>query len=756
MYEAPGNPPEAASAFSFGYLEHLHADAHTVVAAAYKPGQVVVVGRGAKAAPARATLVSAGFWRTLGVRPMLGRFISDEEAHPEHGSRVVVLGHAYWERRFGGDSSIIGRVIAVKGKPYEVIGVAPRGFRGVDLTRSDIWLPLFAYGDGGEHRQWWEGSYNLSFVVRLSAARSEAQVAQELTSLRLLADVEQARGFSGDAASRVKQLPVLLGSVTGALGDDGKRMPEATVSLWLVGVALILLGIAIANVASLLLLRALRRRREIAVRLALGMSRRRLAALLLTESAVLAIIGATASTMVVFAGSAWVQRLMLSQMSTERAGVDWSMFGVAAALTALTALITGLAPMLQARGEQVARVNDGSQHGSARRSPMHASLLLAQTALSVLLLVGAGLFVRSLHRLETMDLGLDTRDVRTVQVRFEGSGRKGRDIVAFYEQALERVRALPGVERASLALQAPLHGARGSSIRLRGADGWFREDRGSQWVNEVSGDFFETTGMRIVQGRAITGADRTGTPVIVVNEALARAAWPDRSPVGDCVYTSFAKDVCIEVVGVVANARTFSLREAQPKLWYYRPLAPDDVDSRVLLVRATPGTPGIDAAIQRTLRDIDPTLPYMDVRVLGDVLDPQMRPWRLGATLFTTFGVLAMLLALLGLYAAVAYAVTQRTREIGVRIAVGATAGSVVRLVLCDGARIALTGIVMGLALAFIGGPFIADLLFDVSPRDPAVLASVGVGVLLAAMLASLLPARRAARVDPVAALRVE
>jgi ABC-type antimicrobial peptide transport system permease subunit len=275
-------------------------------------------------------------------------------------------------------------------------------------------------------------------------------------------------------------------------------------------------------------------------------------------------------------------------------------------------------------------------------------------------------------------------------------------------------------------------------------------------VNEVSGDFFETTGMRIVQGRAITGADRTGTPVIVVNEALARAAWPDRSPVGDCVYTSFSKDVCIEVVGVVANARTFSLREAEQKLWFYRPLAPDDVDSRVLLVRTTPGTPGIEAAIQRTLRDIDPTLPYMDVRVLGDVLDPQMRPWRLGATLFTAFGVLAMLLALLGLYAAVAYAVTQRTREIGVRIAVGATAGSVVRLVLCDGARIALTGIVMGLALAFIGGPFIADLLFDVSPRDPAVLASVGVGVLLAAMLASLLPARRAARVDPVAALRVE
>jgi predicted permease len=755
MYESPGHPREASSSFSYGYLERVRVDAHTVTAAAYMPGKDVVVGEGSDAAQARATLVSAGFWRTLGVRPMLGRFISDDEAHPEHGRRVVVLGHGYWERRFGGDSMLVGRTITVQGNPYEVIGVAPRGFRGVDLTRSDIWLPLFAYGDGGRHLRWWEGSYNLSFVVRLLPGRTQAQAAQELTSLRLIADGEQARRFSDGFASRVKRMPVLLSGVTGALGYDAKRLPEATVSLWLVGVALILLGIALANVASLLLLRALRRQREIAVRLALGMTRRRLAALLLTESAVLAILGAGASVVVAVAGGQWVQQLMLSQMATERAGPDWPMFGFAAALTALTALVTGLAPMLQARGDQVTRVNDGSQHGSARRSPLHVSLLLAQTALAVMLLVGAGLFVRSLHRLETLDLGLNTRDVRTVEVHFEGTGRPGREITAFYEAALERVRELPGVERASLAIEAPLQDGRGAAIRFRGAEDWFRPEQGLL-VNEVTDGFFETTEMRIVQGRAITATDRTGTPVAVVNQALARVGWPGRSPIGDCIYTSFAKDVCVEVVGVVANARSFSIREAEQMLWFYRPLAPNDIDSRVLLVRTRPGVSDVDAALQHTLRDIDPALPYIDVRPLGDVLDPQLRPWRLGATLFTAFGVLAMLLALLGLYAAVAYAVTQRTREIGVRMAVGATAGNVVRLILGDGVRIAVTGIVTGLALALIGGPFIADLLFDVSPRDPAVLASVGGGVLLAAMLASLLPARRAARVDPVTALRVE
>ena len=754
VYEQPGSPRMVSNAFTYGYLEHLRAEARTVEGAAYMSGEERIVGQGADAASARATLVSAGFWHTLRVRPLRGRFIADEEAHPEHGARVVVLGHAYWRQRYGSDPSVLGRKIDVNGQPYEVIGIAPPGFRGVDPVRTDIWLPLYEYGVA--HREWWKSSYNLGYVVRLLPTATVARAAEELASLAQVAVSEQERRDFGDATSPVRRMPVELGRITGGLGYDGKRMPEATVSVWLVGVALILLVIAVANVASLLLLRALRRRREIAIRLALGMTRRRLAALLFTESLVLATAGAVASVFIIIVGNAWVRRLMLSQMATERAGVDWPAFGFAAALTAATALVTGLAPMLQARREQVTRVNDGSQHGSARRSPLHASLLLAQTALSVLLLVGAGLFVRSLYRVEHLDLGLRPDGVSMVQVRFEGSGRKERETIAFYEQALQRVRALPGVEQATLATLAPLHSSRGASIRLRGAGDWFQADKGSQWVNYVSDGFFETTGMRIVQGRGITAADRTGAPVVVVNEALARAAWPARSPVGDCVYTSSTRDVCAEVVGVVANSRTFRLREDKPSLWFYSPLAPDDEDSRVLLVRTAPAASGTDALLQRTLRDLDPTLPYIDIRPLGDVLDPQMRPWRLGATLFTTFGVLAMLLALLGLYSAVAYAVTQRTREIGVRMAVGATAGNVVRLILGDGARIAVTGIMAGVVLALIGAPFIADLLFDVSPRDPAVLASVAGGVLLAALLASLLPARRGARVDPVTALRAE
>lgn len=755
---APANEPAGVhDRFSYPYYELLRSQARTVAGAAAYYRDDLVVGSGQDAALARTTMTSAGFWSMLGVRPSVGRFIADDEAHPVTGARVVVLGHAFWQRRYGGDRSAVGQTLMVKGLPYRIIGVAPRGFRGIELGQTDVWLPLLAYEDGQTVR--WHtmvSNYHLRFVVKLhpevTAAQAEAELSAQHSAWSSDLGREARRGRPRFAPTTIR-----LAGVTGALDSTMTRLPEATVSVWLVGVAVMLLLIACANVAGLLVLRALRRRREIAVRLALGMSRRRLGTLLFIESGLLAVLGALASIVVIVWGGAWVERVMLSRLVSEPAGVDWRMLGIAAACTIGTAFVAGLIPLLQIRGTITAGLREGGQYGSARRSWMHRGLLIGQTALSVVLLVGSGLFLRSLARVTSLDLGLDVQNVLAVDVDFTGSGRTGNDRIAFFERALERVRAVPGVEAASVSISAPLVGARGGSFTLPGAEHEVTQPNGgSPWMNNVSDGFFATTGMRIIRGRGFTSADRTGPPVIVVNEALARLAWHGRSPIGECVYASSPKDVCTTVVGVVANARSFSLREeAQP--WSYRPLAPDDVDSRVLLVRVPPGnTDRMTATLRRTIRELESNVPFVNVSVLGDVLDPQMRPWRMGATLFTAFGALAALLAALGLYSAVAYAVTQRTREIGVRLAIGAKVAGVIRLIIGDGVRIAAVGVALGLLMALAGSNRIGDLLFETSPRDPLVLATVAGGSIVLAAIASLVPARRAARVEPSVALRVD
>ena len=743
--------------FSYPFFEQLREHTGSLASIGAYTDEQLVVGTGRDAGLARSTMTSAGFWSALGVRPFLGRFITDEEAHPATGARVVVLGHDFWRRRYGGDRDVIGQKVDVQGRPYTIIGIAPRGFRGIELAPTDVWLPLFAYTEGGQFGDGWHtrpNNYFLRYLVRLrpGAAREQFEAAASARHRVYSEELGRAQKRPGP---RFPPTTIHLTSPTGALDHRMNRLPEATVSAWLVGVAGLLLIIACANVAGLLILRALRRRREIAVRLALGMSRTRLAALLFVESGLLALLGALASVVVIVWGGRWVERVMLTNMATEAPGFDWRMLGLAAVCTVGTALIAGLIPLVQIRGTITAGLREGGQYGSARRSWMHRGLLVAQTALSVVLLVGAGLFLRSLERISSLDLGMDPNRVLAVNVDFTGTGRSGVDRIAFFERALERVSALPGVEAASVSYHAPLRGASGASFTLPGGAGVVTMPNGGvpfgNWVTER---FFDATGMRIISGRGFTASDRTGPRVMVINEALAALGWGGKSPIGECVYTSEHKNVCTTVVGVVANARTWSLREEQMP-WLYRPLDPNDVDDRVLLARVRPSD--IDAmtgTIRRTIQELEADVPFVDVRVLGDILDPQMRPWRMGATLFTAFGLLAALLAALGLYSAVAYAVTQRTREIGVRMAIGAVASDVMSLIVRDGLRIAAVGVGVGVLLALAGSTFIRELLFETSPRDPLVLAVVAGGLIVLATLASLVPARRASSVNPVVALR--
>ncbi len=747
---------------SYPFYERLadHADSLDSVAS-YAQARLAA-GAGPAAAMTRVVMVSAGFWRTLGVGPALGRFILDDEAHPATGARVAVLGHAFWQRRFDGRPDVLGETLRIKGRPYEIVGVTPRGFRGVELSDVDLWLPLFADADGSDRAVDWHTSgfsFNLTVVGRLRPEVTGAQAAAQLTGLQrtFLEETHGPRLQDGARRERYRRARVLLGPVTGGLGSDLRPIAEVRVTAWLVGVAVVLVAIACLNVAGLLLLRAMRRRREIAVRLALGISRWRLARLLLTESLVLALLGGLAAFAVLILSRAWLQRTILPAMAWEPATiVNPSVLAVAAAATLATALAAGISPLWYLARDALPAVHGRILDAPGRRPRLQGGLLAAQGALSVILLVGAGLFLRSLHNANTLDIGLDRDNVLAVRVDFTGTGRTPDDVARFYESALDKVATIPGVARASAALSIPLRSARGGGFRLPGSDDMLTTPSGTvPFVNHVTPGFFETTGMRIREGRGFLEAERTQGRVMVVNETLARLAWPHRSAVGECVYR-FDQDACTTVVGVVADARRFRLVGEDPHPYFYELLPSDDTGPRAILVRMAPDQSRLDRVLRGEIAALDADVPFIRIESLGEALNPQIRPWRLGASLFTVFGLLAVLLAAIGLWSSVSYAVSQRRHEFAVRLAVGASRGGLVRLVLNDGLRPALIASAAGLLIAAGATHLIADLLLDVPPRDPAVFAAVAAVLLAVATLASLWPALRASRVNPAEALRAE
>jgi predicted permease len=755
-YQEPGGPRLTHASWYHCVHDRLRDEARTLRhVAAYRSFEVSV-GAGTDAARAHATVVSAGFWAALGTRAASGRLFADDEAGRLAGARVAVLGHPFWQQRYGGNPDVIGSTLRIRGEPFEIIGVTPRGFRGLELNDVDLWLPLSAYTLSGRR---WQTDTELSHVVRFNPGVTASQVDADLS--RAASDIvdEDAGCERGAAAATAARLSVTARPLAGGLGGNVHLSPEARLSVWLVGIAIALVGVASANVASLLLLRALRRRREIAVRLALGMTRSRLAAQLFMESAILALLGGIAAVAVAVWGSAWMNRMLLPNLTWEPAdSVDASGLALTAACVIGTAFLAGLAPVLQAPADPFRALQEGAARMTARRGGFHRTLLAAQTALLVVLLTGAGLFLRSLHNIRGLDLGLDPDDVLVATVDFTGSGREERDVAAFYERALERVQPFPGVERASLATFIPLRSARAGSIRPAGQAEHLTGTGGdATYVNSVTPGFFATAGTQIVEGRDFLAHERDGAPVVIVNEATARAGWPGRSPVGACVEVD-GGGPCATVVGVVENARRFFLKEP-PALLFYRPLSRGNADDggRALFVRVAPGGQGMSAAaLTRAVQALEPGLPFVRVQRLGDAFDRQIRPFQFGATVFTLFSVFAAVLAALGLYGSVSYAVMQRTREIGVRVALGARAQDVVRLVVREGLGVVLAGLLAGTMITLFAGPWITNLLFEVSPRDPIVFAAVGASLFATALLAALAPSFRATRVDPVVALRTD
>ncbi|HEX6966457.1 MAG TPA: ABC transporter permease, partial [Gemmatimonadaceae bacterium] len=756
--------PESPSGFaangqtSYGMYAALRDGLRSRAAVAVTFEMSFPLGRGTDAVQAKTRLVSASFFPLLGVQPLLGRFFSPDEDHAPVGEHVAVLSYGMWQRRFGGDAHIVGRQILVRGQPYVVIGVAPRGFTGAELERVDLWVPFSAAADAFQS-DWYEdkGSWWVSLLMRPRPGISLETVGDEATQIvRNTWASWRPKMPAWERAVRVE-----LVSVGGLRADDGSRAPEARIALWLTGVAVIVLLIACTNVVNLLLARTIRRRREIAMRGALGITRGRLASQLLVESFLLATMAGAAALGVAWSASRAIRALLLADIVWPENPLDARVLGVTVLIVLGTALVVGIAPVIQAgRVDVMAVLKAGGRDGVYRRSKARVALLLVEAALSTVLLVGAGLFVRSLDNVRALDLGIDMTHVVSAQVRLAGvkeDAFENKALDAFYRRAIERIRALPGVEHVAIASGAPFRGTFGfGAHRPGGKDPEL--STGVPYGYLVSPGFFTALGMRIVRGRGFTAADRAGSaPVAVLNETLARVLWHGENPVGQCVILD-DEGPCATVVGVVKDTRRFTLLPEDPTMQVFIPLDQGHgLHTADILFASGRGDPArLVPIVRRALLDVDPSVLYADVTPYADAIEPQMRPWRIGATLFTALGILALVLAAVGLYAAIAHDVAQRTYEMGIRMALGAHSGHVLRLVLREGVGVAVAGAVLGVGLALIAGRFVSSLLFKTSPHDPALLAIVCVTLFVVAVLASVLPAWRATRVEPSMALRAE
>lgn len=721
----------------------------------YRTPEKLALARGENAPTVNASGAAASYFGVLGLRPHLGRFYLPDEDRLASAAPVAVISEHFWRRAYGGTPDALGKEVTLDGRPFTIIGVAPAGFRGIDLDATDVWVPLASFLV--DHRRgsdpWWRNPNVNGFqvVLRLAPEAGEAELLPRLTRALRRPGI----GYGQDTLA-----VAAFGAINAARGP-GKASTEMKVATRLAGVAFIVLLVAVANVVNLLLARAVNRRREIAVRLALGISRGRLVRLLVTESVLLSAIAGGAAIAAAWWGSAMLRTLLVPDVEWHGAPLHWRvlLFALGAALAAGT--VAGLVPALQAASPDLTttlRTGARAGAGTVRLSRLRSFLVASQAALSLVLLVGAVLFVRSLHNVRMHDVGYAVDRLVFATVAYDTRDSVRDALLPMRLRALEeRVAAIPAVERVALTSMRPKWGMSFSDYYIEGDTAGRRLPEGI--YTAVSPRFFGTTGTRVLRGRSFADAGDDGAAFpVVVNEAMARALWPGLDPVGRCVRFREPTAPCATVTGVVQNAILTSIvEEPQPQFYVSLEHPPMKIFSAPeIVVRADPRrVAGVQAALRELLRAEFPGA-VPGIHTMEEAMASEYRPWDLGARLFTLFGALALLVAAIGTYSTVAYTVSQRTHEFGVRVALGARAADVLRQVVAEGMRTALAGIVAGIVLALVAGRAVAALLYGIGPRDPVTLAAVAALLMLVVVLASLVPAWRAARADPVAALHAE
>jgi predicted permease len=754
LYAKLTHPEFGESATSgFGYVMYrtlLDGAAHTFEGVSAYSVNEFILGRGAEAERILLGSATWDFFSLLGVQPQHGRFFTEQEDRPPTGENVVVLGHELWRSRFASDPGVLGKQVVLGGEAYTVVGVAPDGFTGPDLTPVRAWIPMSARSRTVTD-DWpiaWDAQW-LAVVARLAPGVS-AEAGSEAATAALR------RSYNGPPEETMAEAQLFTGPLH--WNRRGREPLEASVSRWLVGVAAVVLLIACANVMNLHLARAARRRREIAMRQALGIGRTRLLAMLLTHSLLLAILGGLAALLLAGWGGAAVRAVLLPDVDWTASPLNARVLLFTAFITIATGVITGLLPAaFSARHDLTNALRTGIREGGGHRSRLRSALTVAQASLSVVLLVGAGLFLRSLDNALGLDLGLDAQQVQLVQIRWPASATTRESRRAYFDRALERVRGLPYVENAAIVVGTPFLSSFSVDLRIPGRDSVPELAGGGPYIVAVTPGYFETAGTRLLRGREFQAGEGAGSEAVtIVNETMARTLWPAEDALEQCMYIGDEDPPCARVVGVVEDARRFALRE-EPAMQYYIPLGQErGFGGSSLLVRPRGEFQRHTAELRAELQRLDSEGGYAHIVPLGQALDPQIRPWRLGAVLFGIFGALALLIAGVGLYSVIAYGVSQRTHELGVRMALGAQRANVWGMILRQGLLVALLGAALGCLIALGASALLESVLFEASPRDPVVFIAVLVTIFGAALLASLVPAARAMRVDPVVALRAE
>ncbi len=733
--------------------------------AAFADASGTTLGTGPDAVRVQVAQATWDFFPLLGVHAERGRFFGADEDR-DGAAPTAVVSHEYWRSKMGGDPDVLGRTLEIAGDSYTVVGVAPAGFTGVNLSPVDIWVPLVTSGVLRYGRQWVDsrGWYWFEEVARLPAGADAAAAEAEATAMHLNARKEQV-----DAGEYPKEAHIALDPLVLARGPEANG--ETRVAQWLGGVSLLVLLIACANVANLLLARGTRRRREVAVRLALGVGRPRLVTSMVVESILLALLGGGVAVALATWGGAIIRRTLLPGVLFPGSAVSGRVVLFTLSAAVLAGLLAGVGPAFQAtRADLTGDLAMGAGAASGRSSRTRALLTVAQAALSVVLLVGAGLFVRSVSAVRHLDLGLDVDHLVLAGIEFEtramdmdtdsvekgfmqqGSAREENEV---YQKALERLASVPGV--ASVAgTSSPFQWAFGSDLKVPGRDSLPQLPGGGPYFQDVTPGYLSTVGLRITRGRDLQASDAAGAEkVTVISETMARTLWPDEDPLGQCLLVDNQKE-CTTVVGVTEDASRGEL-QGDPFMTYYLPLAQREGRNINALYIRTSGDPSrLSASVAPILRGLDARVRYANVAPLRDKIDPQARSWTLGATMFTVFGLLALVVAAIGLYGVLAFDVAQRTRELGIRTALGAERSRLLRSVVVRGVRMGVLGVLLGLGIALAAAPYARDLLFEVSPRDPWVFAGVAGALVLVALVASVVPGLRATRVDPMVALRTE